>query len=334
MNTMTPASALHLRSPITEDDVHARIGPLPQSDSGLLKRIRFHQAWYRAEVLGLLDYGTIAGSGDFCGSVLSDPDAEAFMNFVSSRSSLEYQGRRLQGWGVDPVRCTKYMTSSQTLTFNMLADAVSRPVECANLFGTLTGREDLEFLAEYHFEYSAVGTPYFLGDRTLLDVLLQFQTTDGGTQVVAVETKLADRFSTRKTAAMHGALYSVIQEESRLWQSLDDALRGNQTRQLARCHALAQSIQRVHRRNAHAIVLTLLHDDDQSGVRATSAYAQCAAIEGTASSATWGEYLDTAGSVNAVSSETLRSLRERYVDLSASESWWDLCGQKAQPRSS
>lgn len=303
------------------------IGPLPQSDSGLLKRIRFHQAWYRREVLGLPDYGLLAGSGASCGSVLSDPDAEAFKNFVSSRSSLEYQSRRLQGWGVDPVRCTKYMTSSQTLTFNMLADAVARPVECANLFGILTGREDLDSLADYHFEYSAVGKPHFLGDRTLLDVLLEFRTTDGATQVVAVETKLADRFSTRKTAAMHGSPYSAIQEESGLWHSLEDALKDNQTRQLSRCHALAQSVQRTHRRNAHAVVLTLLHDDDQNGVRATTAYARCAAVEGTARTATWGQYVDIAGSVNAVSSKTLSTLRERYVDLSASETWWDLWGQ-------
>ncbi|MGY3318146.1 PGN_0703 family putative restriction endonuclease [Arthrobacter sp. TE12232] len=331
---MTLAPALHLRSPKTKDDVRSVIGPLPQSDSGLLKRIRFHQAWYRWAVLGLPDYGSLAGSGAGCGSVLADPDAEAFKNFVSSRALLEYQGRRLQGWGVDPVRCTKYMTSSQTLTFNMLADAVARPVECANLFGILTGREDLDLLADYHFEYSAVGKPHFLGDRTLLDVLLEFRTTGGGTQVVAVETKLADRFSTRKTTAMHGSLYLAIQEESGLWHSLEDALKDNQTRQLARCHALAQSVQRTHRRNVQAIVLTLLHDSDQNGVRATTAYARCAAIDGTARTATWGEYLDTAGSVNAVSSETLSSLRERYVNLSASQSWWDLCGQKPHPRSS
>lgn len=301
---------------------------MPRSDAPLLKRIRFHQAWYRTAVLDLEEYGSLAGSGDECGSVLADSDAASFLNFVGERPAREYRRRRSEGWGVDPIRCTKYMTSSQTLTFNMLADAVSRPTESAALFGDLSGRDDLERLSSYRFEYTSVGRPHFLGDRTLLDLLLEFKTKNGGIHVVAVETKLADRFSTRRTAAMSGAQYARIQEESGLWHNLSAALLDNQTRQLARCHALAQSVQQSYQPRARATMLALLHDDDKNGFRSAAAYGQHLAVPGSFRLASWSEYLDAATAANAIPMETLITLRARYVDMSASETSWVAWRQK------
>ncbi|MET4135387.1 hypothetical protein [Pseudarthrobacter sp. PvP090] len=306
---------------------------MPPSDSPWLKRVRFHQAWYRVAVLELENYGSLAGSGAGCGSVLVEADAASSMNFVGERPAREYSHRRAAGWGVDPVRCTKYMTSSQTLTFNMLSDAVSRQVECAELFGALSGRDDLERLTSYHFEYSAVGQQHFLGDRTHIDLLLEFKTKDGGTQVVAVETKLADRFSTRRTAGMHGAQYERLQEESGLWISMTASLMDNQTRQLTRCHALAQSVQQTYRPRGHATMLTLLHDDDRNGIRSAAAYGHRVAVAGSARIATWGEYLNAARAANAIPETTLSTLLKRYVDLSASEPSWVAWQQHSRSRS-
>ena len=104
--------------------------------------------------------------------------------------------------GRGPCGCTKYLTSSQTLTFNMLSEVAQLVRRWARLFGFMLGRDDLAWLESADFEFSGVDTPYWLGDRTLVDLLLRFRRTDGGLQVVAVETKLADRFSTRRTREM------------------------------------------------------------------------------------------------------------------------------------
>jgi hypothetical protein len=303
---------------------HLRIGPLPKSDSGLMRRMRFHQAWYRAEVMGLNEFGRLFGSDKPCGTVLADRDAQEMKNFVGDEAARHYQSRRARGWGVDPFRCTKYMTSSQTLTFNMFGQAVGRPCQCAALFNALLGRADLVRLDQFHFEFSPAGTEYSLGDRTLIDLLLKFRTMSGEIQIVCVETKLADRFSTRRTAAMGGDRYAAIQEAFDVWRNMGDALEDNRTRQLVRCHALAHSVQQ--RDNGHtkrrAQMLTLLHPDDAVGGQATSTYESCVVERSTAKAVTWDHYLREAANVGAVDRDVSQRLSDRYVNLAGSCGAW------------
>ena len=288
-----------------------------------MRRVRFHQAWYRTEVMRLMDFGRLFGSGELCGTVLTDLDAVRMMNFIGGDAARHYQFRRTQGWGVDPVRCTKYMTSSQTLTFNMLGQAVTRPTQCAELFNALLGRDDLSTLERYDFEFSPAGTQYSLGDRTLIDLLLRFQTRDNDVQVVGVETKLADRFSTRGTAAMGGEHYRRIQESFVVWRNMTEALAHNQTRQLVRCHALAHSVQ-LHESPVRRTVpmLTLLHPNDHVGHAAASAYQACVVDPKNSPVVKWDAFLGKASGVGAISDVIVKQLYERYVDLSSSQAMW------------
>jgi len=302
----------------------SKIGPLPKSDSGLMRRIRFHQAWYRSEIMGIDIFGQLFGSGKPCGSVLADRDSERMKNFVGHDAAQHYQFRRTQGWGVDPVRCTKYMTSSQTLTFNMLGQAVTRPELCADLFNSLLGRSDLVKLEKYDFEFSPAGTEYSLGDRTLIDLLLRFRTRDNALQVVGIETKLADRFSTRSTAAMGGELYRLIQEKFSVWHNMVEALADNRTRQLVRCHALAQSVQR-HEDDKDlrtARMMILLHPDDRIGYVAASAYSSHLTDPAISPIITWDAFLACALATGAIDYKLVRQLSDRYIDILSSESAW------------
>jgi hypothetical protein len=302
--------------------VTATLGPIPASDSRFMRRVRLHQAWYRTEVLGISGYGTLAVSGQPCASVLPDEAAELHLNFVGQDAVERYLGRRQQGWGVDPIRCTKYLTSSQTLTFNMLAQAVGRPEECARLFNRLLHRSDLGLLESSAFEFAAQGTRYGLGDKTLVDMLLRFRTNDGSIQVVALETKLADRFSTRRTAATGGAKYLALAGRSALWTDLEAAVGDNRTRQLTRCHALAQSVQEHDEKSdRHAILLVLMHPEDRAGGRCTSNYTRHVA-PGAVVVRTWDEYLSAARSAQAIEDSTSQELHRRYVDLAWSELAW------------
>lgn len=299
------------------------IGPLPSSDPRFMRRVRVHQAWYRATVLGVERYGRLAGSGAPCGSVLPDDAAARHLNFTDDEAVHRYSERRLLGWGVDPERCTKYLTSSQTLSFNMLATAVSREAACAELFNALLDRTDLAWLESSTFEFAAQGTQYGLGDKTLVDVMLHFRTVTGALQVVAVETKLADRFSTRRTAGMAGSKYADLGRRSGIWLDLNASLAENRTRQLARCHALAESVQeREGRLDEHAVLVVLTHPDDPNASDCVASYMSGVARPGSVVHQRWSTFLLAAEGAGALDGETTFELSRRYVDLAWSEAAW------------
>ena len=255
--------------------------------------------------------------------MLIDEDAARWLNFLGRSAAATYAARRTAGWGVDPVRCTKYLTSSQTLTFNMLSEVARQPEASARLFGFMLGRDDLAWLESADFEFSGVDTPYWLGDRTLVDLLLRFRRTDGGLQVVAVETKLADRFSTRRTREMGGLRYQRLAERRPIWRDLQKSLDSNVTRQMTRCHALAQSVQAVDggRPDEGAVLLILLHPGDRSGLDQSHAYV-AGLSAGEAAFSTWDVFLHAAGLARTMDSGLRLDLELRYVDMSLSESAW------------
>ncbi|EHB57972.1 hypothetical protein MycrhDRAFT_0408 [Mycolicibacterium rhodesiae JS60] len=297
------------------------LGPLPTSDTRFMHRVRVHQAWYRAFVLGVAEFGNLAISGAPCGSVLPDKAAQRFLNFYGSAAVERYMDRRTKGWGVDPIRCTKYLTSSQTLSFNMLAEAVSHPRESAALLNLLLGRDDLLWLETSDFEFAAQGSTYALGDKTLLDILLRFRTVGGRTQVVAVETKLADRFSTRRTSGMTGDGYRQLALRSDLWSDLHAALADNRSRQLARCHALAESIQTRDDGGVSAVLLVLTHPADRAASCCVDSYKEH--VRHTSFiHRSWTDFLESALAAGAVGKSDAGELSRRYVDLAWSETAW------------
>ena len=298
------------------------LGPFPSSDTRFMRRVRVHQAWYRVCVLGVSSFGNLAVSGAPCGSVLPDDAAERFLNFHGNAAIYRYLDRRTKGWGVDPIRCTKYLTSSQTMSFNMLARTVALPRECATAFNNMLGRTDFEWLESSDFEFAAQGSKYSLGDKTLLDILLRFRTTVGSTQVVAVETKLADRFSTRRTNGMSGDGYRQLAAQSDTWHSLSAALANNRTRQLARCHSLAQSIQAIDDGSVdQSALIVLTHPDDEAARRSVAAY-MMQVTNGTVVHRTWSEFLVSANAAGALGRSDTDELSRRYVDLAWSAGMW------------
>ena len=201
-------------------------------------------------------------------------------------------------------------------------DRFARPEACARLFNRLLRRSDLGLLESSAFEFAAQGTRYGLGDKTLVDMLLRFRTHDGTLQVVALETKLADRFSTRRTTATRGAKYLALAGRSALWTDLEAAVSDNRTRQLTRCHALAQSVQEHDEESErHAVLLVLMHPEDRAGGRCASDYARHLAAEALVVR-TWDEYLSAAQSAQALEGSMSQELNRRYVDLAWSELVW------------
>jgi hypothetical protein len=215
----------------------------------------------------------------------------------------------------------------------MFSEVVQRPTESAHLIGTLLGRTDLVRLETAEFEFTGVGTPYWLGERTYVDLLLRFARDDGGLQVVAIETKLADRFSTRRTQAMGGPSYEGLARHRPIWRDLWASLDCSATRQMTRCHALAQSVQAVDggRPEEGAALLILVHPEDVAGIGQAQTYLDGLAMKDGAI-ATWDTFLDTARRVGAIDQGLSSELALRYSDMTTSgDAWRGLLRSRSRP---
>ncbi len=119
---------------------------------------------------------------------------------------------------------------------------------------------------------------------------------------------------------MGGLRYQQLAERHPIWRDLQESLDRNATRQMTRCHALAQSVQVVDSGHPDegAVLLMLLHLGDRIGIDQAQAYvAGLSAREAVFS--TWDVFLRTAVSAMAMDDRLRRDLELRYVDMSLSE---------------
>lgn len=186
-------------------------GPQRKAEPLLLRRIRAHQSWYRADILGLREWGTTAPpSRTEMGSVLTLPDARRGANFVSNEARSAYNDRRTRGWGVEPYRCEHYMTSSQTLTFNVFAPLAADLAWMARSLNLL-GYDSAA--GNFSFEYRPEIRRSSRLDKTVIDGFIP--TSSGG---LVIETKLADQFSRRGASIGASGFYGSINRELLLWK--------------------------------------------------------------------------------------------------------------------
>lgn len=203
-------------------------GPQRKSEPKLLRRIRAHQSWYRFEVLGLDRWGKTAPPGEReMGSILTAEDSASGVNFESTEAYAAYLHRRTLGWGVEPYRCERYMTSSQTMTFNIFAPVasdhrwLSKSLSALG-YGKPTGPFGFEFRADLRRSSWL--------DKTVIDAFIP--TTKGA---LVIETKLADQFSRRGTSLRAASFYERINSELRLWK-MSSNFEVGAIDQLARVH--------------------------------------------------------------------------------------------------
>lgn len=249
-----------------------RLGPQVGREPRLLQRLRFHQSWFRSEVLQRPAYGSTPGpKGRALGSILSSMDAQLGLNFTSESARALFTARRQRGWGIDPVRCTSYLTSSQALTLNVFGPLTANLDWCRRFFAEVLGRSDIERVAEIHVEWAPDRPSEFLGDKTRVDVLVELQ-TETGRQFVVVEVKYADRFDSRQVA-ITSEPYRRLADARGLWADVDMFDLQANCNQLTRCDALgmawAASKQGVV---LPPLVLVVHHQSDQRAMKAVAEY--------------------------------------------------------------
>ena len=250
---------------------HDQLGPLIRNEPVLSRRIRCHQAWYRFAVLGLDTYGTTAPPrSQPLGSILAEDDARAGRNFLSSASRDLFERRRLDGWGVDYGRCSAHMTSSQAMTFNLFGPLARHPHWLLRAFRKILARDDLARLIDLRLEFGGNANP--MGDKTLVDAMLVFQTEAGKPHVCVVEAKLADRFNSRHVPIWLNPRYEAVLDQG-LWRADALDLQDRALNQLLRCHAVGVSVLADLAADASPAQLVVVHHpEDRGAVVASRAY--------------------------------------------------------------
>jgi hypothetical protein len=298
----------------------SQYGWLPAAESGWRARLRFHSAWYRSNVLRVCSNAVPPWSGEY-GNVLPAQHAAAGKNFVGADAWAFYLQRRQEGWGVEPERCTGNLLSSQALTLNLFGTLSGDLAWCTRTLSKVLGWTE-GVATRVHIEYAPRQPSLFLGDKTRIDVLIEWQ-SGTRTKLIAVEVKLADRYVSRVLNIETQPRYAALWQRSTRWKSVSGSPRLNQ---IFRLHALAEVIseQQVATRDAESPALLLLHHDLDPEAQAIMAeYQLHLALEAqpSAQRATLSEFLcamaDTAHTVDH--QQLVQVLRARYVTLDASE---------------
>ncbi len=296
------------------------LGPIRVSEPWFSRRVRLHQAWYRYAVLGLEGYGTTRPPHERpLGSILPVAASSQGLNLHSAASRTLFDQRRAEGWGIDPVRTQAYLTSSQALTLNLFAPLVASPTwMLATLNAVLPAGSPLTSIDTVDVEYFSRYPSEALGDRTTIDVVVHAR-RGARPVVIAIETKLGDRFNSRQVNVGH-----AYERVSDLWRS-PDTPRERLTSQLARVHALAEHMSRSNYSGAEPSQLLLLHHGDDPSVRAVfDAYSSAVVESATVRAQSLAQLLDAMDltAPSGSEKELLETLRLRYVDLAPSEPVW------------
>ncbi len=172
------------------------IGPQYEKDNLFTARMRFHQSWYRANVLNL-PWGTGPGpeSSRELGNMLTGESATKGLNFLTPEIFTVAKRRIDETRGtVDVYRLLHNMLSSQPMCFNLFGPMVTDHDLATRVFGLILPQE-VEKVINVAIEFAPEPECEYLNDRTAFDAFVEFVRPDGQRGFVGIETKLTEPFS-------------------------------------------------------------------------------------------------------------------------------------------
>ncbi len=300
-----------------------QLGELPRlSDTPRARRARLHQAWFRAAVLRVSQCGTTP-AGRPLGSILPPGAAAEGLNFTSAAARDLFLARRQQGWGVDPVRMTSHLTSSQALV-NLLGPLFEDWDWLAEVLRGVLGRPDIAGVRDAEVEFAPTARSRYLGDMTRVDAFFRVS-TPAGVEGVVLELKYIDRFSTRKMPIAQSQMYIDLASSVGLWRAPVEALNDFQVSQLLRCQALgARTLQVEQGRDLPATLLLVSHPLDPLAGPVFDRYVGHLRDPSSAAHVTLDQFLSSAYALapHDRGRESMRALHLRYIDHDRSEALW------------
>lgn len=159
--------------------------------------------------------------GDTYGNFLTEADAAAGLNFLTSDIHRYAIERIAAGGGVEEFRCTRNLLSSQPMAFNLFGPLHEDPDLAALLLdpllpgGVKTASVDVEW---------APPRKLHLQDATSFDVVARYVRADGRKSIAGIETKLTEPFSQKVYGLNdhHAERYREVARRSDVWLNPDD----------------------------------------------------------------------------------------------------------------
>jgi hypothetical protein len=302
-------------------------GPQYAPDLPFTARVRFHQSWYRATVLGV-GYGTgpEPHHRSRFGNMLDAEAGAAGRNFLTPATFDVARRRIAQGAGVEPFRCLHNMLSSQPMCFNLFGPLVHDYALATRVMRAALPGEVGE-VTDVRIEYAPSPKAEYLNDRTSFDAFVAYVRRDGEPAFLGIETKLTDTFSERE---YDGPTYRRFTEcEPSLWRR--DAwphLANSQSNQLWRNHLLVEALCR-HRSPAHGTrgrLVVVHHPGDAVITPVVDQYrAFLTSPDDTFSAWPLDWLVDAwdAGAETEADRRWLADFRVRYIALDRSQEAWE-----------
>lgn len=229
------------RTPPTPAADHG-LGPQPAREDPTSARLRFHQNWYRAEVLKApIGFGPKASSKTPLGSMLTQADGERGLNFLTPHI-FQVARRRLAArhTPLDPFRLLCSLASEQALAFNLFAPLVDNLDLSVRLIQALLP-EHVERVEKIYFHYLPEPTNAYLNDRTTFDVFIDCTRPDRQPAFIALSFRLVEPYSPKVVSGPYYKKWVEHPESAFLPGSLP-ALETPETNQLWRDHLLATAM--------------------------------------------------------------------------------------------
>jgi hypothetical protein len=172
------------------------IGPQHSRDSPFTRRMRRHQSWWRATVLGVpWGTGPMSTSERELGSMLRREDGERGLNFLTPAIHATAMARLSERQGkVEPFRLLHNLLSSQPMCFNLFGPLVEDRRLATDLMRALLPGEVEEVLS-VRIEYAPEPAANHLADSTAFDALVVYMQPNKQRAFLGIETKLTERFS-------------------------------------------------------------------------------------------------------------------------------------------
>ncbi|WP_167616660.1 PGN_0703 family putative restriction endonuclease [Maribellus sediminis] len=214
------------------------IGNQSASDNKLQKRLRLHQSWWRAFVLGEPPGPHPMRASETVGSSISGGE-QSFSNFLD-----KYASRAVKETLDERNKHSKGMINENRLFNNLLS---SQPL-CFNFFGRLKYNRDLATIVMQHFypEVKQVTAIHFEfapnaatnNDNSAHDVAIEFESMDGKKGLIGLECKYSEPFSPKE---YRNDNYKRLYQESDAFTGDYDELTGTKYNQLFRNQLIVES---------------------------------------------------------------------------------------------
>jgi len=175
------------------------IGPQYKRDAPFTAQMRFHQSWYRANVLKIpYGIGPQKNSKNKYGNMLTSKDGYQGSNFLTPEIFLLAEQRIAEKTGaVTEYRLLCNMLSSMPMCFNLFGPLKNDTKLASKLFGTMLPDEVAE-VTNIIFEFNPSPRKDYLNDRTAFDIFVEFLTPKEKAAFIGIEVKLTEPFSQAK----------------------------------------------------------------------------------------------------------------------------------------